>query len=131
MFANTQMTGQCLGGPDVCITPAAPSPIPVPYPNIAIPTMAIPTVPTILIKGAPVHNFSTTIPMSNGDNAGVLLGVASGLVMGPCRPVVGSFSMLWYNQPSWRMTSVTIQNGTNCPGCTIAPSDTNVTILQP
>ena len=35
------------GMPDVCLTPAAPSPIPVPYPNLAMHAMAVPFCPTI------------------------------------------------------------------------------------
>ena len=35
----------------------------------------------------PAHNLGTSAPMTNGDNAGVGLGVASGMVMGPSRSV--------------------------------------------
>lgn len=133
MFANTQMMGQDMGFPDVCLTPAppAPAPIPIPYPNIAMGPMAVPNVPTILILGMPVHNLGTTIPMTNGDNAGVAMGVASGTVMGPSRHLVGSFTMLWMNMPASRLTSMSLQNSTNCPGCRIVPSQTNVVILAP
>lgn len=131
MFANSQMMGQDLGFPDVCMTPAAPSPIPVPYPNIAMGPMAIPNVPTILILGMPVHNLGTTIPMTNGDNAGVLLGVASGTVMGPSRHLAGSFTMLYMNMPGTRLTSPSLQNSTNCPGVRVVPSQTLVLNLAP
>ena len=133
MFANTQMMGQDMGFPDVCLTPAppAPAPVPIPYPNIAMGPMAIPNVPTILIMGMPVHNLGTTIPMTNGDNAGVAMGVASGTVMGPCRHLIGSFTMLYNNMPATRLTSMSLQNNTNCPGARIVPSQTNVLILAP
>ena len=36
MFLNSQMMGTDIGFPDVCLTPAAPAPIPVPYPNLAM-----------------------------------------------------------------------------------------------
>ncbi len=49
MFANCSMPGMDIGIPDVCLTPlAAGIPVPVPYPNIAIKTMAIP--PTASMK---------------------------------------------------------------------------------
>ena len=131
MFANSQMMGQDMGFPDVCMTPTAPSPIPVPYPNIAMGPMAIPNVPTILILGMPVHNLGTTIPMTNGDNAGVLLGVASGTVMGPSRHLAGSFTMLYMNMPGTRLTSPSLQNSTNCPGVRVVPSQTLVLNLAP
>jgi hypothetical protein len=111
VFANCQMMGTDMGFPDVCMTPAAPSPIPVPYPNIAMGATAIPNCPTILIMAGPAHNLGTTIPMTNGDNAGVLLGVASGTVMGP--------------------SSSSLQNSTNCPGVRTVPSQTNVLLLAP
>ena len=36
MFANSQMMGTDMRFPDVCLTPRRPSPVPVPYPNIAM-----------------------------------------------------------------------------------------------
>ncbi|KTT24994.1 DUF4150 domain-containing protein [Pseudacidovorax intermedius] len=131
MFANTQMMGMDMGFPDVCMTPAAPSPLPIPYPNIALGPMAIPNCPTILVLGMPVHNLGTTIPMTNGDNAGVLLGVASGTVMGPSRHLTGAFTVLFNNMPGTRLSSTSLQNSTNCPGVRAVPSQTLVLLLAP
>ncbi|WP_420466533.1 DUF4150 domain-containing protein [Panacagrimonas sp.] len=133
MFANTQMMGTDMAFPDVCLTPAppAPAPIPIPYPNVAMGPMAIPNVPTILIMGMPVHNMATTIPMTNGDNPGVALGVASGTVMGPSRHLTGAFTVLYLGQPATRLTSMSLQNSTNAPGCRIVPSQPLVLILAP
>ncbi|MEJ2040845.1 MAG: DUF4150 domain-containing protein [Desulfosarcinaceae bacterium] len=80
MFANTQMMGMDTGFPDVCLTPAPPSPapVPIPYPNIAMGPMGVPAAYTTLFMGTPAHNMSTSIPMTNGDNVGVAMGVASG-----------------------------------------------------
>ena len=122
MFANCQMMGQDMGFPDVCITPAAPSPLPIPYPNIAMGPMAVPNCPTILIMGAPAHNMGTTIPMTNGDNAGVLLGVASGTVMGPSRHLTGAFTVLFHGMPATRLSSVSLR---------VVPSQPLVLILSP
>jgi hypothetical protein len=93
--------------------------------------MAIPNVPTILIMGMPVHNLGTTIPMSNGDNPGVMLGVASGTVMGPVRHVLGANTVLYLGMPATRLTSVSIQNSTNAPGVRAVPSQTMVLLLAP
>ena len=131
MFANCQMMGQDMGFPDVCITPAAPSPLPIPYPTLAMGPMAVPNCPTILIMGAPAHNMGTTIPMTNGDNAGVLLGVASGTVMGPSRHLTGAFTVLFHGMPATRLSSVSLQNSTNCPGVRVVPSQPLVLILSP
>ena len=133
MFANTQMMGRDMGFPDVCLTPAppAPAPIPIPYPNIAMGPTAIPVAVTILTMGAPTHNMATTIPMTNGDNAGVAMGVASGTVMGPSRHLIGAFTVLIMNSPITRLTSMSLQNSTNCPGARIVPSQTHLLVLAP
>jgi uncharacterized Zn-binding protein involved in type VI secretion len=131
MFANCQLMGTDMAFPDVCMTPAAPSPIPVPYPNTALGPTAIPNCPTILLMGGPAHNLGTTTPMTNGDNAGVLLGVASGTVMGPSRHTTGANTVLFNGMPATRLTSTTMQNSTNTMGARIAPSQTLVLILAP
>lgn len=93
--------------------------------------MAIPNVPTILYGGMPAHNLGTTTPMTNGDNAGVALGVASGTVMGPQRNLTGAFTCLIKGMPATRMTSVSLGNSTNAPGMTLTPSQVKVLILAP
>ncbi len=134
MFANSQMGGLNLAAPDVCLTPVAGVPTPVPYPNIALGSTALP--PTaclkVLIMGLPAHNLMTLIPMSNGDNAGVNLGVLSGMVMGPSRHLMGSTSVLIGGSPATRLSSPTGQNGLslNASGATLVPAQTKVLILS-
>jgi hypothetical protein len=129
MFANTQMAGQDMGAPDVCLTPSPAGPVPIPYPNIAMGPTAVPSQVKVLIMGAPVHNLSTTIPMTNGDNAGVALGVASGTVMGPSRHTTGAFKVIVGGAPVSKLTSTSLQNSTNVPGARIVPSQTKVLVL--
>lgn len=133
MFANTQMGGVDTGFPDVCLTPAppAPAPVPIPYPNIGAGPTAVPAVYTVLFMFAPAHNMSSRTVMSNGDNAGVGTGVASGTVMGPDRHVTAAFTVLVGGQPATRLTSVGIQNNTNCPGIRAVPSQVKVLMLAP
>ncbi|MGO9062718.1 MAG: DUF4150 domain-containing protein [Candidatus Binataceae bacterium] len=130
MFANSQMVGMNFGLPDVCLTPM-PVPTPIPYPNLSIQTMGVPAVYNVLFGGTPAHNMSTIVPLSNGDNAGINLGVASGTVMGPTRFLTGAFTVLLRGMPATRMTSMTIQNSTNCPGLTLVPSQFKVLLLAP
>ncbi|MDQ0013243.1 hypothetical protein J2W23_001622 [Variovorax boronicumulans] len=80
MFANAQTMGVGLAFPDVCKTPPA---LPIPYPNFALGPTALPNAWNILYSGTPVHNMATTTPITNGDNAGVLMGVVLQTVMGP------------------------------------------------
>lgn len=130
MFANTQMGGIDSGAPDVCLTPS-PAPVPVTYPNIAAGPMGTPAVYNVLFMCAPAHNLSTSVPLTNGDNVGVSLGVASGTVMGPSRHLTCATTVLVGGAPATRLTSSTIQNSTNCPGARIAPSQVKVVLLAP
>ena len=131
MFANTQMMGMDMGFPDVCLTPTPAGPIPIPYPNIAAGPMGVPAVYNVLFMATPAHNMSTVVPLSNGDNAGVAMGVASGLVMGPARHLTASFTTLGGGMPLTRLTSMSLQNSTNCPGMRAVPSQIKVLVLAP
>ncbi|NVB40147.1 DUF4150 domain-containing protein [Pseudenhygromyxa sp. WMMC2535] len=131
MFANSQMMGTDTGFPDVCLTPTPAGPVPVPYPNVAVGSMGVPAAYNVLFMATPAHNMSTVVPMTNGDNAGVALGVASGSVMGPSRHLTGSTTTLVGGMPATRVTSVSLQNSTNCPGARTSPSQVKVMILAP
>lgn len=133
MFANTQMMGTDTAFPDVCLTPAppAPAPVPMPYPDIAMGPTAIPAQPKVLFACTPAHNLATVTPITNGDNVGVVTGVASGTVMGPNRPLTGSFTTLIVGMPGTRLTSANVQNNTNAPGARIVPSQPKVLVLAP
>ncbi len=134
MFANCQMGGMNLGVPDVCLTPVptpvGPVPTPIPYPNMAMGMTAIPNQFKVLLSAGPAHNQMTTIPMSNGDNAGVNMGVASGMVMGPSRHTLGSTNVFYGGMPATKMTSMTMQNSTNVPGLTLVPSQFKVLLMR-
>ncbi len=131
MFANTQMMGMDMAFPDVCLAPAVLAMVPIPYPNIAMGPTAIPNQMTVLIMAMPAHNLGTITPMTNGDNAGVGLGVASGMVMGPSRHLTGAFTVLFSGMPATRLTSMSLQNSTNAPGVRLVPSQPTVLLLAP
>ncbi|HET7774415.1 MAG TPA: DUF4150 domain-containing protein [Burkholderiaceae bacterium] len=131
MFANNQMGGQDMGFPDVCLTPVGPAVAPIPYPNVAMGPMGVPAAYTVMFGMAPTHNLGTVVPLTNGDNAGVAMGVASGLVMGPSRHLTASFTVLVGGMPATKLTSMSLQNSTNCPGVRLAPSQVKVLLLAP
>lgn len=131
MFANTQMMGMDMGMPNVCLTPAGPVMVPIPYPNIAMGPTAIPAQASVMIMAMPAHNLGSVTPLTNGDNAGVGEGVASGLVMGPSRHLTGSFTVLFEGMPATRLTSMSLQNSTNAPGVRLVPSQPAVLLLAP
>lgn len=131
MFANTQLMGMDTGFPDVCLTPTPAGPVPIPYPNIAMGPMGVPAAYNVLFMCAPAHNMGTSVVMTNGDNVGVNMGVASGTVMGPSRHLTASFTVLVGALPATKLTSVALQNSTNCPGCRVVPSQVKVLMLAP
>ncbi|MDX7988503.1 DUF4150 domain-containing protein [Xenorhabdus sp. 12] len=128
MYANTQGGGKDFATPDVCLTPSGLSPVPMTYPNTAEGPMGAPGASNILFAGCPVHNITTNITLTMGDNAGVNFGVASGTVMGPSRHTAGANTVLVKGSPVTRLSSPTMQNSTNVPGSRIAPSQTKVMI---
>lgn len=135
MFINTQMGGMNLGFPDVCLTPTPVGPVPIPYPNISLGLTAVPPTAAlkVLVSCMPAHTMMTMGSISNGDNAGVSMGVASGMVMGPHRTLLPSFTLLMGGMPTSRMTSLTGQNGIslNAPGVSLVPSQFKSLCLKP
>lgn len=131
MFGNSQMMGTDIGFPDVCLTPSPAGPVPIPYPNIGMGPTAVPAQVKVFYFFTPAHNMATTTTISNGDNAGVATGVASGMVMGPDRHLTASFTVLVGGMPATKMTSVALQNSTNCPGARLVPSQPRVILLAP
>ncbi len=134
MFANCQMGGVNVAFPDVCNTPTPAGPVPIPYPNVSMGMTANPgTASTkVFLSCMPAHTMKTQGTISNGDNAGVALGVASGMVMGPHKHLLGSFGVFYEGMPVTKMTSMTGQNGMslNVPGATLAPAQFKVIILK-
>ncbi|MGB1109364.1 MAG: DUF4150 domain-containing protein [Gammaproteobacteria bacterium] len=136
MFSNCQMMGTNFAFPDVCLTPiptpAGPVPTPIPYPNTSQAPTAIPNQFKVFTMVGMDHNLMTTVPMSMGDNAGLNLNPASGMVMGPTRHLMGSFKLLKGGLPATKLLSMTGQNGMSpgAVGMTIAPSQTKVLVLS-
>jgi len=131
MFQNTMGGGMNLGFPDVCLTPVGPAVVPIPYPNMSMGPTTIPptTALTVLTDFMPSCNLMSMTATSVGDTTGVGMGVASGMIMGPTHNVLGSFTVLKQGVPAARMTTMTLQNNTNCPGISLVPSQFTVLTL--
>jgi hypothetical protein len=134
-FANTQMGGMNFAFPDVCLTPiptpVGPVPVPIPYPNISMPLTAIPSQFKTFTLCMPNHNLMTMVPMSNGDNAGLMMNPLSGMVMGPSRHLIGSFKTLIGGLPTTKFLSPSGQNGIlpGSFGMTLVPCQFKVMML--
>ena len=130
--ASTKGGGQCLGVPDVCLTPAPPAPpIPIPYPNIGMVNQAKKTSTKVKFAGKEVVTKKSEISRSSGDEAGVNKGVVSGMNMDKVTFKKGSAKVKIEGQPCIHLTSMTGHNGSNAnmpAGAQIAPSQTKVII---
>jgi hypothetical protein len=117
--------------PDVCLTPTPVGPIPIPYPNMQLAPVAIPTQFTTFFTFMPAHNLLTTKPISLGDQPGVNLGPASGMVMGPVRDLFGSVTTFIGGPPATKMLDPTGHNGLspNAVGMKVAPSQVTSFLL--
>ena len=127
MFADCQLMGMDFAFPDICKTP--PALLPIPYPNFALGPMAIPNVWNTLLMMMPAHNLLTTIPMTNGDNPGLGLGLVSQTVMSQARRVTCVPNVLFGCIPATRLTCLTIQNTINTMGIRALPSQLKVVLL--
>ena len=132
MFANTQMFAMNMGFPDVCKTLVALAVVPIPYPNFAFTSTAIPNIFNQFITCMPIHNLMTTTPTSTGNEPGVLLGVVSQLIKGPSMHLLGSVKIFRTVMPATKMLSVSGHNGValNIPGVTLTPSQIKVLYLS-
>ena len=127
MFVATIQAGQATCMPDVCNTPAPPGPpIPMPYLNTAMTTLATPTTIKVLVGGCPALMKASKIPMSMGDNAGVNGGIVSGSMMGECEFVTASFKVKFEGQPVVRQMDSAKSNKGNTFGALLEPSQPKV-----
>lgn len=130
MFAVTKQNGQCMAMPDVCKTPIPPAgPVPIPYPNIAMPMMGMPCTIKVLIGGMPALTKASKIPLSNGDQAGVAGGVVSGKIMGQTEFFLGSLKVKLEGNPAVKLGDPTKQNDGNAVGAVLVPSQAVVMIM--
>jgi hypothetical protein len=79
--------------PDVCTTPAAPSPIPIPYPNIGQSSDTSQGPSSVTTDGEMPMVKGAQYSRSSGDEAGTLGGVISGVNMNVCEYLLYSFDV--------------------------------------
>jgi hypothetical protein len=97
--------------PDVCKTPAAPSPVPVPYPNIAEDSNGTDGTTTVKADGSAVLVKDSKISLSTGDEAGSLGGVVSSKFKGAAKFITYSFDVKYEGKNVCRHLDSTLMNG--------------------
>ena len=86
--ASNRGAGMNVGFPDVCLTPAAPSPIPIPYPNFAMNAQAAPFATSVFISMMNALNMASMIPVTTGDEPHVGLRAAAAEPRCPVQPTL-------------------------------------------
>jgi hypothetical protein len=122
--AHKSSSGISPAFPDVCKTPAAPSPIPIPYPNIAKSSDTADGAKTVKADGNPVMLKNSKYSRSSGDEAGTLKGVMSNQNMGSANPTMFSMDVKFDGKNVFRQFDIMLQNGGSKPINT--PPGTNV-----
>jgi len=131
MFATTNSPMGMTMGTTVNNTLVGPSVVPTPYPSIGEGMMFNPgtLVPNVLLGGFMAATALSMIAMTEGDTAGMLGGVVSGMMMGPAAVAVGSPTVILGGRPAATMLSMYTSNGfpvANTVAAQISPSCPNV-----
>ena len=120
--ASNRGAGQNIGFPDVCLTPAVPAPIPVPYPNIAMNAQAMGFSQVVKISMVPALNMGSKIPMTTGDEGG-----AASPIKGAGQYTMGNPIVAIDRLPAINLLCPTTGNNMNNPlGAALVPSAVNV-----
>ncbi|NNJ99387.1 MAG: DUF4150 domain-containing protein [Desulfatitalea sp.] len=107
--------GITMAFPDVCITPAAPSPIPIPYPNIAKSSDTDKGSKKVKCDKKPVCLKDSNFKTSMGDEAGTNKGVASGKTKGKAEFINYSFDVKIEGKNVARAFDLMLHNDKNTP----------------
>lgn len=131
MFANVNTGVMNFAFPDVCNIPTPAGPIPTPLVNIGLSPTHIPAQFKVLVGGGLAENLLTTGTVSNGDQAGLAMGVASGMIIGPDRPITSSLKTFYGGIPATRLSSLQGQNGMlpNALGASLTPAQVRVLLV--
>jgi len=112
-----------MGMPDVCLTPAFPAPIPVPYPNIAMHVQGAPFVVKTKVRCLNALNMMSKITMTSGMEGGS----SHPMFKGPGSFTIGSPKVFMQGAPAVNLTNPTTGNNMNNPvGAATVPDPSNV-----
>jgi hypothetical protein len=115
-IAHKGSGGMSMVFPDVCITPAAPSPVPIPYPNIGEASDTSQGAKTVKTDGEMPMVKGAQYSKSSGDEAGTNGGVASGVNMSVCEFMMYSFDVKFEGNNVCRLGDPLFHNKKNMMG---------------
>lgn len=123
LFAVNRGAGANFNFPDVCLTPAAPSPLPIPYPNFGFTMMAAPFSVFVYVTMMPALNMASMIVMTTGDEGGV----AHATFKGMGKFTIGNPIIFIDFMPAVHLCIPTTANNFNAPlGASLIPCAVNV-----
>lgn len=129
MFATTLAGGMVsCTVPDICKTVVGPADVPIPYPNMGMPSTGEPPAERVFIAGSPALTLSSKIVPTQGDQPGASGGggVVSSEIMGEAAFTMGSLIVRIEGKPAVRMADLMTTNANNTLAMDAAPSQTVV-----
>ncbi|WP_224240788.1 PAAR-like domain-containing protein [Hyalangium gracile] len=131
--ASTKGGGMCFAFPNVCKTPAAPSPIPIPYPSIGQCSNASGDTCSKKVKilNKAVLTKASEISSTQGDQAGTLKGMVSQTTGDKAAYKTSASKVLVEGNEIVTHLKMVGQNGSNAnspPGTQVAPSQVKVIV---
>lgn len=129
--ASSKKGGQAFAFPNVCKTPAAPSPLPLPYPSIGMVNGTDKTIDNVLMENKETVVESSEIPSSKGDEPGTLKGVVSSTQGSKVKFKKYSSKVFAKGKKVVYVTAMTAHNGSNAnmpAGAQVAPSQSRVLV---
>ncbi|MFO0550165.1 MAG: S41 family peptidase [Polyangiaceae bacterium] len=116
--ASNRGAGMNIGFPDICLVPAAPAPIPTPFPNMAMNAQAVPFAITVWISMMNALSLISMIPMTSGDEAG-----SASPIKGAGRYTIGNIIVFIELMPGICLLCPTTGNNMiNALGAVLVPS---------
>lgn len=102
--------GVSIAFPDVCLTPCAPSPVPIPYPNIAMSKDTNQGSTKLTADGNPIMLQGSNFMQSVGDDAGTVGGVVSGVFKQKAEFIMYSFDVMVEGKNTCRLLDQMLHN---------------------
>jgi len=102
--------------PDVCKTPAAPSPVPIPYPNIGMASDTSDGPNKVKTDGKMPMVKGAKYSKSSGDEPGTIGGIISGVNRDVCEFMIYSFDVKFEGKNVCRMGDPLFHNKKNIMG---------------
>jgi hypothetical protein len=96
---------------------------------MSMPMMGMPCALKVMVCGMPALTKASKIPLSNGDQPGVIGGVISSKVMGATEFLLGSLKVKIEGNPGVKLGDATKQNDGNIVGAVLVPSQAVVMIM--